>query len=105
MIYINDYGERFFGYCNDELKGTHVIGTIVPQTETSGRNLKLLIDDICINPDKHEKNINENITKSGKKVWISWTNSALYDENGKMIGVVSVGTDITESKIVKSPIY
>jgi PAS domain S-box-containing protein len=104
IIYINDYGERFFGYNKEKLKGQHVIGTIVPQTETSGRNLKILIDDICANPDNYEKNINENMTKSGKKVWISWTNSALYDESGNMIGVVSVGTDITDSKIAKNSI-
>jgi PAS domain S-box-containing protein len=95
IIYINSYGERFFGYTKDELEGSHVLGTIVPETETSGRNLKKIIRNILTNPDKYKTNENENITKNGRKVWISWTNSALRDERGNLIGVLSVGNDIT----------
>jgi two-component system sensor histidine kinase/response regulator len=98
ILYINSFGEQFFGYSREELQGRHVVGTIVPKTESSGRNLKKIIKNILNNPDKYKTNENENITKDGRKVWVSWTNSALRDERGRLIGVLSVGNDITHKK-------
>jgi PAS domain S-box-containing protein len=45
--FINDFGLKFFGYSEDELLGQHVIGTIVPPYETSGKDLRPLMQDIC----------------------------------------------------------
>ncbi len=104
VVYINDYGERFFGYSNEDLKGKHVLGTIAPETETSGRNLKQIIQDILNDPDKYKTNENENITRDGDKVWVSWTNSALRDERGNIIGVLSVGNDITYKRKINNGI-
>jgi len=98
IIFINSYGEELFGFIKEELEGRHVLGTIVAETETSGRNLKKIIRNILNNPDKYKTNENENITKDGRKVWISWTNSALRDERGNLIGILSVGNDITNKK-------
>ncbi|TFG14274.1 MAG: PAS domain S-box protein [Promethearchaeota archaeon] len=101
IIYMNEFGLNFFGYTSSELTGHHVVGTIVPETETSGRDLVLLMDYICENPDKYENNENENITKQGKKVWISWSNKSIKDEQGNVIGILSVGNDITDRKIAE----
>ncbi len=98
FLFINEYGEEFFGFSQDELIGCNVIGTIVPKTESSGRDLESLISVILSNPDEYKYIENENITKSGKTVWVSWANKALYDKEGKIIGVLTVGTDITEKK-------
>jgi len=95
ILFINSYGERFFGYKREDLVGKNVIGTIVPMSDTSGKNLKIFIDEIRARPDEYEKNINENITKSGKKVIVSWSNRGLRDDDGKVIGILSVGNDIT----------
>ena len=43
---------------------------------------------------------NRNITKSGKVIWCTWYNSVLYDENGKMISVMSEVEDVTEHRRV-----
>ncbi len=43
---------------------------------------------------------NRNVTKSGRIIWCSWYNSVLFDENGKMISVMSEVEDITERKRV-----
>jgi PAS domain S-box-containing protein len=42
IIFLNEFGQRFFGYAEDEIRGRHVIGTIVPEIETTWRDLSLV---------------------------------------------------------------
>jgi len=97
--FINEFGETFLGYSKSGLVGKHVIGTIVPKTETTGRDLVKLMEDISKNPETYKNNVNENITKYGRKVWISWTNKAIKDDQGNLIGILSVGNDITKQRL------
>ena len=46
VTFLNDYGLEFFGYPRDELVGRSVVGTIVPETETSGRDLAQMIAEL-----------------------------------------------------------
>lgn len=96
ITFINEFGKKYFGYSEDELIGKNVVGTIVPEVESTGRDLQILMKRIIENPQAFEKNINENITKDGRRVWISWANKAILDEKGEIIEVFSVGTDITD---------
>ena len=73
--------------------GKSVIGTIVPATESSGRDLDQLIQEIVSSPGKYQLNRNENVTSTGKRIWIIWTNQALLDGTGFPVGVVSVGLE------------
>jgi hypothetical protein len=57
-------------------------GTIVPPAESSGRDLKRLIHEICTSTEDYQNNENENITRDGRRVWIRWTNSPIRDING-----------------------
>lgn len=45
---------------------------------------------------------NEIVAASGKKRLISWRNAYLKDENGKIVGTISVGTDVTKERLTKS---
>jgi len=45
---------------------------------------------------------NEIVTASGKKRLISWRNAYLKDETGKIVGTISVGTDVTKERLTKS---
>ena len=98
ICFINDYGQKFFGFKRNELLGQHVIGTIVPETETSGRDLRSLIQDIADNPENYAVNEYENICQNKERVWISWANKPIFDDYGNLIEILSVGTDITERK-------
>ncbi|WP_444909992.1 response regulator [Microbulbifer sp. TRSA005] len=97
----NEYAQQLFGYSEAEIIGRHLIGTIVPACESSGRDLRQLIQHVCDNPQEHRYNINENITKSGKRVWIAWTNKILSDESGCPTGILSIGTDITKQRLLE----
>lgn len=74
--FFNEFARKFFGYNEAEIIGRNVIGTIVPETESTGRDLKWLIEDIGRNPDRYKNNVNENIRRNGDRVWIAWTNKA-----------------------------
>ena len=39
ILFLNDFGLRLFGYTLEEVVGHSVLGLIVPDTETSGRDL------------------------------------------------------------------
>ncbi|MFQ4145412.1 PAS domain S-box protein [Chlorogloeopsis sp. ULAP02] len=94
--FLNDYGQRFFGFALDEIIGRNVIETIVPEIESSGRNLHVLISDICRQPENYLLHEHENICKNGKRAWIVWANKPILDEQGNLIEILSVGTDATE---------
>lgn len=78
--------------------GRHVMGTIVPEIEDTGRNLRPLMEQIIAAPHAFEHNVNENVRRDGSPVWIAWTNKVQADEMGAVVGVFSIGQDITERK-------
>ncbi|WP_414548004.1 PAS domain S-box protein [Anabaena sp. CCY 0017] len=98
VIFLNDYGQRFFGFDLDEIVKRNVIGTIVPETETSGRDLQALMVDICQNPENYLFNENENLCKNGDRVWVVWANKPILDKQGNLLEILSIGTDATERK-------
>jgi len=98
VTFLNEFGQKFFGYSAPEIIGRHVIGTIVPATETNGRDLTALMDQILLDPVAFERNINENMRRNGDRVWIAWTNRIMRDDKGGIAEILSIGTDITELK-------
>jgi PAS domain S-box-containing protein len=98
IAFLNEFGQKFFGYTEGEIIGRHVVGTIVPETETTGRDLKPLLEKICADPERFENNINENMRRSGERVWIAWTNKMILDDQGQLVEILSIGSDITERK-------
>ena len=98
VLFINDYGQRFFGYPAREIIGRHITATVIPPTESTGRDLAELVADICRCPQVHPVSENENCCKDGRKVWIAWSNKPILDESGQIIGVLSVGIDVTERR-------
>lgn len=98
VTFLNEFGQRFFGYSGDEIAGRHVVGTIVPESESSGRDLRPLMREICDDPAKFEHNVNQNIRRDGTRVWIAWTNKVVMDEQGEVREILSIGSDITGQK-------
>ncbi|HEU19759.1 MAG TPA: PAS domain S-box protein [Deltaproteobacteria bacterium] len=95
ITFFNEYAQTFFGYSNEEIMGKHVVGTIVPEIDSNGRDLAAMIEDISRHPDQYTSNINENIRRDKERVWISWTNKAIIDESGNVREILCVGNDIT----------
>ncbi|MBI5847946.1 MAG: transporter substrate-binding domain-containing protein [Nitrospirae bacterium] len=98
ITFLNEFGQNFFGYSEAEILGRHVVGTIVPESESTGRDLSPLMDEICARPEEFENNINENMLRNGDRVWISWTNKIVKNNAGQVLEILSIGSDITERK-------
>ena len=99
IIFMNSYGLFFFGYRAEEIYGRSVLGTIVPETEsTTQRDLKDLMQAIQQDPDQYRTNENENMKKDGSRVWVYWNNRPIRDSQGQIAEILSVGTDITERR-------
>lgn len=98
ITFINRFAQSFFGFSETEILGRPVVGTIVPETDSEGRNLHDFISDLVKSPEKYGTHENENIRQNGKRVWISWTNRAVYDDQKRIREVLCVGNDVTERK-------
>ena len=98
ILYLNPFGARFFGYTIAELLGKPVLGTIVPLKDRSGRDLQEMIDAVLRQPEQYQRNENENVCKNGQRVWVSWTNSALFSKSGELQEIFCIGHDITDRK-------
>jgi PAS domain S-box-containing protein len=97
LTFVNDYCLNLFGYSRDELIGSHV-NILVPAKDSLGTDLSNLVADITACPEKYTLNENENVTKSGERLWIAWSNKMLKDADGNVIEILAIGIDITERK-------
>jgi len=101
ILYLNPFGERFFGFTAAEVLGKSLVGTIVPRKDSKDKDLQATINNLLQHPESYQKNENENICKDGKRVWISWTNKAFYGESGVLQEIFSIGHDITDRKLAE----
>jgi len=99
--YFNECAQRCFGYTKNEILGKNVVGTIVPPTGKTGNNLEGIIKDIISHPERYAAHEHENMCRNGDRLWIAWTNKAIHDETGNVIEILSVGSDITEQRMIQ----
>jgi PAS domain S-box-containing protein len=91
VTFLNKYGQAVFGYKEQDILGKSIIGTLVPETEMSGKDLKVMIGSIIKNPDKFQENKNENICSDGSIVIVDWINKAIRSPEGKLKEILSIG--------------
>jgi PAS domain S-box-containing protein len=95
VTFFNKFAQNFFGFSEDEIRGYSVIGTIVPETDTAGRNLAIMIADLISHPERYTSNENENMKRNGERIWVSWTNKAILDDYGQVIEIICIGNEKT----------
>lgn len=105
ITYINDFGERCFGYKRSELIGRNLIGTIVPEMDCSGRDMRQMLDGILHFIGDYHENENENMTRDGRRIWMYWSNAAVYEKNGELVEILSIGNDVTERREAEQKLY
>ena len=98
ITFFNEFAEIFFGYNQEEIIGKKAVGTIICLTEIEGNNLELVYNKIIQNPDRFTSYENENIRRNGSRVWVSWANKPLFDAAGELLGILCIGTDITDRR-------
>ena len=98
ITFFNRFAQEFFGYSEAEILGRNVVGTIAPSTDSTGKNLETMIQDLVEHPERYTDNENENIRRSGELVWVAWTNRAIYDNENRISEILCIGIDRTEQK-------
>ena len=101
ITFFNEYARVFFGY-GDEILGRSAVGTIVPETESTGRDMRDMIRDILENPERYTDHINENMRRNGERVWIAWNNKPVYDGDGRLVEILCIGNDVTQRRLVEA---
>jgi PAS domain S-box-containing protein len=98
ITFFNRFAQGFFGYSEAEILGRSVVGTISPATDSTGRNLEIMIQDLVRHPQRYNDNENENIRRNGELAWVAWTNRAIYDDENRLSEILCIGIDRTEQK-------
>ncbi len=97
ITFFNEFAQSFFGYSVNEAVGKHV-SLIVPDMDSTGKELSSLISNIVNEPEKYINNINENICKDGRRVWMAWTNKPIV-RDGIIEEMLAIATDITDRRM------
>ena len=103
VIFLNDYGRDFFGYSEEELWGTGLVGTILPPGQY-GLDAKEFLIYMADHPEDYREREIEMVRRNGEKVWVSWMVRTLYDEKGVFTGMLAVGNDVTERRRLEGEI-
>ncbi len=98
ITFFNEYAQRFFGYTEAEILGRNVVGTIVPEVDADGHQRKAIGGEFAKAPEHFRHHENENVKRTGERVWISWTNRAIRDDNSRIVENLCIGNDVTESR-------
>lgn len=102
ILFINDFGAVFFGYQPSELIASSLQDTLLPQFESTGRNLWELLTHAFEHPEGSRQIQCEAVKKDGRRVWIEWINHFQEDSLSGQTAVVAVGVDITERKRIEA---
>ncbi|MEG4043628.1 adenylate/guanylate cyclase domain-containing protein [Microcoleus sp. Pol17_C1] len=105
ITFFNEFAQKFFGYDEKEIIGKNAVGTIIPQRDTTGNDWAAKLRDILENPEQYTRTENENIQRNGDRVWVSWANKPLFDAAGNFVGMLAIGTDITDRRRAEMALY
>jgi len=95
IITFNKFMEELTGYSLDEVKGKDWFSTFLPEKDWEKiRGLFLR----AISDMQTKGNINTIVAKDGRLIQIEWYDKTLNKSSGELVGLISIGLDITERK-------
>jgi len=104
ILFMNEFGRDLFGFSEQELVGQPLIGTIVPESDSTVRSIGRMVREIASNPLKYENDETENVRHDGTPIWMAWRNKPVLNEDGSLREILTVGIDITERRKIEQQI-
>jgi PAS domain S-box-containing protein len=93
IVRFNPYMEALSGYCLEEVQGQDWFTTFLPKRDqTRIRELFLR----SIDGAQTQGTINCILTKDGEERYVEWYDKSLDDAEGRAVGLLAIGHDITE---------
>jgi len=102
IMRINPYAGKILGYTEEEICGKNWLDLFIPKKDVE--HVKSLFNKIKEGQTylSYENTI---INKNGETIDVLWNKSVLYDWDGSIVGIVSIGMDITERKAMEKLLY
>ena len=97
--YINKKGQEILGFTENELIGKNWLKMCIPSQKRE--EIKSVFNKKMKEEKEVDYNENSVLTKDGQEKIFSWHNSNLYDNNGNIEGVLSLGIEITRQKKIE----
>jgi PAS domain S-box-containing protein len=94
----NKKAEALFGWAREEVIDNNFFDFLIPEKDRP--RVKDVVN-ILLKGELQSHSINDNLTKDGRIITCEWNNSPLHDNDGNIIGAISLGLDITERKQVE----
>jgi PAS domain S-box-containing protein len=95
IVSFNPYMEELSGYKLNEVKGKDWFTTFLPECDYD--KIRKLFRE-AIENIQTKGDINPIISKDGQEIFVEWYDKTLKDRDGKTIGLLTIGLDITERK-------
>lgn len=99
IVYCNDFLLKITDWKKEEIIGKNWFTTFIPNETTE--LVSAVFKNAIFNNNIELNYENIILTKNGAEILVSWNNTALYDENGKLSNIASLGVDITKRKMAE----
>ena len=98
IVMINGAARKLLGYAENELQGRNWFETCLPQPEGMEIVYPIFLKLMAGDTQTSEEFENAVLCRDGNLRTIVWRNTTLTDAEGKIVGTLSSGLDVTESK-------
>ncbi|HIJ57149.1 MAG TPA: GAF domain-containing protein, partial [Deltaproteobacteria bacterium] len=99
ILRFNSYMEELSGYRLDEVQGKDWFTTFLPESDWN--SIRKLFAQ-AVSGIQTRGNVNPIIAKDGRRYEIEWYDKTLRQTDGTVVGVLSIGQDITERSMLQS---
>ncbi len=100
IAFCNDFLLSITGWTRKEILGKDWFDNLIPADHRN--EIKSVFLNVIKGNKKASYNTNEILTKDGGRRFISWNTTLLKDSSGDIIGLTSIGEDITEKRITEN---
>ena len=96
ITFANNAALRCFGYAGSGLAGHHISLLLPPNIDSEPVSPINLFLGVADESEPTSIHIMEHLRNDGGKIYLAWTTRAFYSPSGDLIGLLCIGTDMTE---------